>query len=268
MAHRRPTGSERSIREAAPTQSSGAFTAPGKAPLYLANATQTRLGRESNRSVRHERDPQEAATGLLETGVAGGQAHTARPRFARLHASIAERPMEWAWQPLDGVESPGEREPIGAARLSARLLWLGGAVSALLAAGVISAVVTVQSARSLPFESWARRDLTQGAGEVRLLADTDGMLPGQPAGALMAGHEPKPARAKPAKAIVSAAAGHERGASDAAVARPGSAPDIEIALLGPILASAGEANHVAAKLRVRTAAAPAAAVEPRIAPAP
>jgi hypothetical protein len=182
----------------------------------------------------------------LENHLAGGRAPRTRPRFARLHASIAECPMEWARQaPPSVVIHPREQAGIAAklvnAGFSARMPWLGGVALALLTAGVIWAVATVQSGRSLP-----------GGGA-------------RSAGTLLAAHEAGAAQPGPAEAPAFAGAGRERGASAARFAPAGSESGVEIALLGPVLASAGEAEEVSARLPMGTAAAPGAAVGARVA---
>jgi hypothetical protein len=58
-------------------------------------------------------------------------------------------------------------------------------------------------------------------------------------------------------------AGHEPGAINTTFPAASPAPAVEIALLGPVLASAGEAEEVNAKLPMRTAAVRAAAIEER-----
>jgi hypothetical protein len=152
-----------------------------------------------------------------------------------LQASIAASPMEWACQyPPSVVTDPKDR---GAslvkllnAGLSARAPWLGGVAAGLVAAGVIAIVATVRSGPSLP------------AGQVP-------------------SPEPVTVLAGPAEGLVSAAAGRARGATDPTAAPDGSAPAVEIALLGPVLASAGEAEAVSARLPTRTAAVWSAAAE-------
>jgi hypothetical protein len=245
MPYRRPVASDFSIAQAADTRSPGALAVRRPVPVDPEDAAQTDARREPIRSMRHEGDQPEVP-GPLENHVAGGRARRTRPRFARLHASIAECPMEWAWQdPPSVVINPGEKAGIAAklvnARFSPRRHWLGGVAFALLAAGVIWAVAAIQSGRSLP------------GGGARS-ADT-----------LMAAHEPGAAQPGPDEAPVSAGAGRERGASTAGLAPAGSEPGVEIALLGPVLASAGEAEEVSAKLSMGTAAAPAAAVGARVA---
>ena len=246
MPYRRPVASDFSIAQAAGTRSSGALAVRRHAPVDPEDAAQTDAQREPNRSMRHEGDQPEAVPGPLENHVAGGRARRTRPRFARLHASIAECPMEWARQdPPSVVIHPGEQAGIAAklvnAGFSPRRHWLGGVAFALLAAGVIWAVAAIQSGRSLP-----------GGGA-------------RSAGTLMAAHEPGAAQPGPAEAPASAGAGRERGASAAGFAPAGSESGVEIALLGPVLASAGEAEEVSARLPMGTAVAPAAAVGARVA---
>ena len=245
MPFHRPIGSDPSISPAVGTRS-GAFALRRNAHVATANAAQTAPRPEPNRSLQHERNQPGAATSPPENDVRSGRAHTKRPRFARLHASIAESPMEWAWQhPPSVVIDPGEKERSAGNLLNAgrfaRGPWLGGVAFAVLAAGVISAVAMVQSGRSPP------------AGEV------------PPPTTLMAAHVPGAHRPGPAEAPVSAPAGPEGGAIDPAFAAASSAPAVEIALLGPVLASAGEAEEVAAKLPMRSAAVHAAAAEARAA---
>jgi hypothetical protein len=191
------------------------------------NPTQTQERRGPDRPVAHDRSQPDAQTPLLESGITGGRARRGRPGFARLQASIAASPMEWACQyPPSVVTDPKGRAASAVkllnAGLSARAPWLGGVAAALLAAGAIALMATVQSGRSTP------------AGEVP-------------------SPEPVTVLAGSAEGLVSATAGRERGATDPAAAPDGSAPAVEIALLGPVLASAGEAEQVSARMPARTA---------------
>jgi hypothetical protein len=185
MPFRRPIGSDRSISPAAGTQSSGALATRPDIPVATANAAQTGPRPEPDRSLQHERSQPGAATSALENHVRSGRAHTRRPRFARLHASIAESQMEWAWQhPPSVVIDPGEKvrsvgNLLNAGRF-ARGPWLGGVAFAVLAAGVISTVAVVQSGRSPP------------AGEV------------PPPTTVAAAHEPGAHLQQPAEAPVAA----------------------------------------------------------------
>jgi hypothetical protein len=246
MPFRRPVGSDRSISPALGTQSSGALAMRPNAPVATANAAQTGPQPEPDRSLQHERSQPGAATSPLGNDVGGGRAHARRPRFARLHASIAESPMEWAWQhPPSVVIHPGEKvRSVGnllSAGRFARRPWFGGVAFAALAAGVISTVAVVQSGRSPP------------AGKV------------PPPTTVTAAHEPGAQLPGPPEAPVAAQVGPERGAIDPASATASSTPALEIALLGPVLASAGEAEEVAAKLPMRSAAVHAAPAEARAA---
>jgi hypothetical protein len=243
MPLRRPIGRDRSISPAVGTQSSGALAMRPDTPIARANAAQTGPRPEPDRSLQHERSQPGAATSALENHVGSGRAHTRRPRFARLHASIAESQMEWAWQhPPSVVIHPGEKVRSAGNLLNAgrfaRGPWLGGVAFALLAAGVLFAVAMVRS-------GWPP------TGEVR------------PAAALTAAYESGADRLGWAEAPVSAPAGPEPSAIGTAFPAANSAPAVEIALLGPVLASAGEAEEVTAKLPMRSAAVPAAAVEAR-----
>jgi hypothetical protein len=191
------------------------------------NPTQTQERRGPDRPVAHDRSRPDAQALLLEAGIAGGRARRGRPGFARLHASIAASPMEWACQyPPSVVTDPrGKAASVAKllnAGLSARVPWLGGVAAGLVAAGVIAIVATVQSGRSPPGSE------VPSPEQVTVLAG-------------------------PAEGLVSAMAGLERGATDPAAAPYGSAPAVEIALLGPVLASAGEAEQVSARMPARTA---------------
>jgi hypothetical protein len=234
MTHRRPIGSDRATSPAVGTRSSGALPAQGNARIPP-NPTQTQERRGPDRPVAHDRNQADAETPLLETGITGGRARRGRPGFARLQASIAAAPMEWACQyPPSVVTDPKERAASAAkllnAGLSARAPWLGGVAAALLAAGVIALIATVQSGRSPP-------------------------------GAEAPSPKPIMALAEQAEGLVPAAAGRARGATDPAAAQGGSVPAVEIALLGPVLASAGEAEAVSARLPTRIAAVGSAAAD-------
>jgi hypothetical protein len=178
----------------------------------------------------------EAAPAVLEAAITAGRPRRGRPGFAKLQASLAECPMEWAWQhPPSVVTHPGQRERSAAqllnARFSARAPWLAGVAVALLAAGISATVATLQSGRSPP------------ADEVRS------------GGPVMAGDEFGAAPPVPA------AAGRERGAIDPDFGGAGSAPAVEIALLGPVLASSREAAVMAARMPIPTAVLPRALIE-------
>jgi hypothetical protein len=209
------------------TRSSAASTARRNARTPP-NPTQTQEQRGPERPVAHDRSEPDAQPPLREVGIAGGRACRGRPGFARLQASLAAAPMDWACQyPPSVVTDPSGRAASVAkllnAGLSARAPWLGGVAAGLVAAGVIAIVATVQSDRSPP------------AGEAR-------------------SPEPVTTLAGPAEGLVPAAAGRARGAADPTAASDGSAPAVEIALLGPVLASAGEAEQVSARLPARIAA--------------
>jgi hypothetical protein len=131
-------------------------------------------------------------------------------------------------------------------------LWLGGVASGLLAAGLISAVATVQSSRSLPFETWARDDLMHlmpGA------TSTNAMVAPQLAGA--------PERAR---MVGPTLPDHQPGEVDAALGSHARLEwsDIVIAGLGPILASAAAAERLATDLRLPRYQCP----RPRLGPMP
>ena len=226
MSFRRLTGSDHSIPRAATTRASGAAIRRD-AHAQMARSIQAQLTREQDWPARHEGDRQAAGIGSLENDVAARGAPIEGPCFARLHASIAERKLDWAWQNgLDTAKLSGESEQPEARRadtgISARAVWLGGIACALLAAGIISALATFQSNRPLPFETWARRDLMQR---------TDGM-PGR------------------------TAAEGERGEADAALAVEArlEPSDLDLAGLGPILATASAAKEFAAGLPARSRA--------------
>jgi hypothetical protein len=248
MPYRRPVASDFSIAQAAGARSSGALAVWRHAIVDPEGAARTDARREPKRSMRHEGDQPEVP-GRLENHVGGGRVRRTRPHFARLHASIIECPMEWACQdPPSVLIHPGEQAGIRAKLVNGGFLprrhWLGGVAFALLAAGVIWAVATIQAGRSLP------------GGEARSAAT------------LMAAHSPSAARPGPAEAPVSAGVGREHGASDTGFAQADSGSGVEIPLLGPVLTSAGEAAEISARLPMGTAAAPAAALEARRTPAP
>jgi hypothetical protein len=237
MTHRRPLGSDRAPSPAVGTRSSGALTVRRNARIP-SNPTQTQERRGPDRPVAHDPSQPDAQAPLLEAGIAGGRARRGRPGFARLHASIAATPMEWACQyPPSVVTDPrGRAASVTAllnAGLSARAPWLGGVAAALLAAGVVAVIVTVQSGRPLP------------AGEAP-------------------SPQPITALAGSAEGLVSATADRARGATDPAAAPDGSAPAVEIALLGPVLASAGEAEEVSARMPARPAPLWSAAADARL----
>jgi hypothetical protein len=177
-----------------------------------------------------------------------------------LHASIAERQLDWAWQQcpdaaLRSDESERREVEHAGQGFSARALWLGGVAFALLAAGIIAALATVQSSRPLPFETWARGDLMQRAGEMPGTMPRGATAAGQPAGApegaligrsIAALVEPVAPRPEPVATPASASPGEV----DAALALDArlEPSEIEIALLGAILASAATAEKLAANL--------------------
>jgi hypothetical protein len=234
MTHRRPLGSDRAPSPAAGTRSSGTLTVRRNARIPP-NPTQTQERRGPDRPVAHDRSQPDAQTPLSAAGIGGGRARRGRPGFARLQASLAAAPMDWACQYPPSVVTDPKGRAASAAKLlnagwSARAPWLGGVAAGLVAAGVIALVATVQSGRSPP------------AREVR--------SPG-----------PVTAMAGPAEGLVSATAGRARGGTDPTAASGGSAPAVEIALLGPVLASAGEAEQVSARLPARTAAVRRAAAD-------
>ena len=258
MPLRRLTGSDDSIRPGA-ARSSGAFAMRREARPHISNSMQARLARERSWSTAHDQNRQEEAAGLLEHDGAAARDRIERPRFARLHASIAERQLDWAWHnSADTAGTSGESEPSAAkpidTGLSARAMWLGGMALAVLATGVIAAVATLQSGRPLPFEIWARRDLIQRAdGTPDAMLDdamAPGRAPGRPEGASM----PAPTWADAERADIDAALGsHAR--RDAA--------EVEIAVLGPILASAAVAERLAADLPFAAGSVPTAGIETR-----
>jgi hypothetical protein len=257
MPFRRLTGSDDSIRQAAATRSAGAFAMRRAAHAQMANSMQARLARERNWSTGHDHGSQEAASSLLENDVANGGGRIGRPHFARLHASIAERPLDWAWQhspdiaKASGKSERSEGRPAGTGS-STRALWFGGIAFVLLAAGIISAVATVQSSRPLPFETWARLDLLRRAdgtpGATATTALARGQFAGAPEGAPMAKAGPVAARHHVIAALAGVVAAREPGEVDAALASDArlEPSHLEVAGLGPILASAAAAEQVAA----------------------
>ena len=259
MPLRRLTGSDHSIRQAAATRSAGAFAMRREAHAHMANAMQARLARERNWSTENDHDSQKAASSRLEDDLADDGGRIGRPHFARLHASIAELPLDWACQEspdmakASGKSERSEGRPAETGS-STHALWFGGIAFALLAAGIISAVATVQSSRSLPFETWAGLDLLQHAdgapGAMTTTAVGANQLAGAPEGALMAEAGPVAARHDVMAALAGVVAAREHGEVDAAlVSDAGLAPShVEIAGLGPILAGATAAEQVAANL--------------------
>jgi hypothetical protein len=104
----------------------------------------------------------------------------------------------------------------------------------------------VQSGRILPFEAWTRSDLMRLAGVV------PGAVAPDPRGAYEV-------TAAPERALIGAPPATDRAAGevDAAIASPPDAQpaDVEVAILGPILASAAGAAQVAAEWPVAPTAA-------------
>ena len=259
MPLRPVTGSDHSIRQAAAIRSTGACTMRRQIPAQMASSMQARLARERNWSTGNDQNSEEAAAGLLENDVAASQSSIGRPRFARLQASIAERDLEWAWRDSPDIARPSakseriEAGPAGTG-FSARALWLGGIALALLAAGIISAVATLQSSLSLPFETWARLDLLQRADgmpdAMPTMARGTNDLAVAPEGGPMAKAGPVSARDDVMTALAGVVAAHEHGEADAALASPArlEPSPVEVAGLGPILADAAAAEQVAATL--------------------
>ena len=184
MPFHRPIGSDPSISPAVGTRHP-ALSRCDAMPLSLRRMQRkltrgpSQIGRCSTSAISRKRRPARSKT----TSAAGERTRNV-PVLRRLHASIAECPMEWAWQhPPSVVIDPGEKERSAGNLLNAgrfaRGPWLGGVAFALLAAGVISAVAMVQSGRSLP------------AGEV------------PPPATLMAAHVPGAHQPGPAEAPVS-----------------------------------------------------------------
>jgi hypothetical protein len=142
-----------------------AFTIGHAAPVQMIDLIRVYLARQQNWVIAHEQD-REATTELLENDVAGGRALIEGPRFARWDASIAKQQLDWPCQHCaDGAGPPGESERMAdgpADRgVSARTLWLGGIVFAVLVAAIVSGLAAVQAIRPLPFEIWAQRNLIQ-----------------------------------------------------------------------------------------------------------
>jgi hypothetical protein len=203
--------------------------------------------------VRQERN-RPGTPASLDQELAAHRARHERPRFARLHASIIERQSDWGWQnSFDGEPAAGDVGRLAAPQaetgLSARQLWFGGIAFALLAAGAISALATVQSGLLLQVETWARGDLAQRA-------TIPGALPRDAAMADWMGGAPERARL-----IARPAPDRQGGEIDAALASHpgGQPPDVDIAVLGPILSSAAAAARLAADWPVPPLAAQAGA---------
>lgn len=270
MSLRRLTGSHHSSRHAAVSPAWGAFAARRQAHSQMTDSIQAYPPREQNGSARHQQQRQGDAGRLPENRAATNGAYIDRPCFPRLHASIAERQLDWGWQQCPDSASPsGEslrNEPGSAGKgLSARALWLGGVAFALLAAGMISALATFQSSRPLPFEAWARSDLIQRAGSMPGAMARDAIARGHFVGAPeseltgRAGHDPiaallesGAARGGAAATPASASADREPADADAALASDARLEpfDLEVAVLGPILASAATADKLAVNLAV------------------
>jgi hypothetical protein len=155
-------------------------------------------------------------------------------------------------------------------------LWFGGIAFVLVAAGIISAIATVQSGRPLPFETWAGLALLQhedgATGAMTTTAGGANQLPGAPEGALRAQPGPIAARHEVIAALAGVVAAHEHGEVDAALVSDASlAPShVEIPGLGPILASATAAEQVAANLAMLslTSAGVGTGAERMLAPPP
>jgi hypothetical protein len=248
MPFRRPSGSYDSIRQAAAARSSDAVAMRRDAHAQVAESMRSYLAREQKWPATHEQERHNAATELLEDDVAAGRARIERPSFARLRASIAEQQMDWAWQSSPAIaKARGRRERREAgltrAGFSARALWLGGIAFALLAAGMISAVATIQSSRPLRFETWAPRDLMPRAEGMHVAPRYDAIMALAAVGAARPEPVDAPAFANRASAEI-----------DAALAPPGrlEPSDIYIAGVGPILASAATAKEFAARLATRS----------------
>lgn len=256
MSVRRRPGSEHSIRHAAGTGTSGIVALRRDADVRTPDPVQPQPARGGTWSGRDEPYPQDTAAGLLGHDVAAGRPPSGGLRFARLHAALAERQLDWAWQNCADAEGPPDDTRRSGARradagLAARALWLGGIAFALLAAGIISAVAALQSSRPLPFETWARADLTRRADGMPGATPTDGMAV--------------------ALAMAPTAAERDPGEVDAALGphvrlEPS---DLEIAGLGPILASAAGAEELAANLPAPPVqAAPVGSRAERLPPGP
>jgi hypothetical protein len=248
MSLGRLTGSHDSVQRTGATRSSAAFAARRGAHAPMTNSILARVAREQKWPAGHEREPQEGAAGPPENHGAA-DACSGRPRFARLRAAIAERQLDWGWHnSFDSKRAQDESERSAAKSaetgLSARKLWVGGIAFALLAAALISAVASVQSGR-LPFEAWARGDLMQLAGVV-----PGAVPPGPRVAHRVAGLRERALMVAPPAAD---RAGEE---VDAALAsQHQERADVEVAILGPILASAAAAARLAADLPVPTTAA-------------
>jgi hypothetical protein len=219
----RLTGSDDSIRDPAATRS--AFAAPGRyAQARL--ALPKHLEHEQKGAALEHRRSRPGTAGPHDNGLAAGEARIERPRFSRLHASIVERQSDWAWQnSFANTQAPCALERTTASRagvgLSAAKLWFGGIALALLAAGVISAVATVQSGRILRFDAWTRSDLMWLAGVV-----PDALAPDSRGAYGVA--------AAPGRELIVAppAADRAAGEVDAAIASPPDAQpaDVEVAI--------------------------------------
>lgn len=259
MPPRRLTGSDDSLWHAAAARSAGVIAVPRAAHADMTNSMQARLAHERNWSTGQPHHSHTAATGLPENDFANGGGHIGRPHFAKLQASLAERPLDWAWQdPPDMAKAAGTSERSdgtpAATGFSARALWFGGIAFVLLAAGIIAAVATVQSSRPLPFGTWAGLDLPQDADGAPGAMTTTAAAPGPFAdareGTLRAEVGPGVARHDAIAALAGVVAAGEHAEVDAAlVPDAGLAPShVEIPGLGPILGSATAAEQVAANL--------------------
>jgi hypothetical protein len=226
------------------------------------------LVRQQNWPTRHEQVRREATTELLEIDVAAGCARIERPCLARWHASIPNQQLDWVWHYSPDCAGPsGESERMAGGRsdrgFSARTLWLGGIVIALLAATIVSGLATVQAIRPLPLKTWAQHDLTQTTdgipGAITIDAAGAGQLVSAPDGSPKTGSEPVAARYEAMAALGRVVAARREpvavadpaaGEVDAAL---GSYPrlepsDVEIAGLGAIMATATAAQELAADL--------------------
>jgi len=255
MSLRHLTGSDGSVQHAPAARPSGAVAIRPHAHEQMANSVRAHLAHNQNWPARHERDQDDATTGLPDKDLPTCSARIERPRFDRLRASIAERQLDWAWHNSPDIASHlVESEPSGAkptdTRFPWRAIWLGGVAFALLAAGVISAVAMIQSSRPLPFETWAR-DLRQLAGGMPGITSTVAMVARQLAGAR-----------ESARVVAPTLPDQQPGEVDAALRshvrlEPS---DIVIAGLGPILASATAAERLDADLRLPPVSVPPAKV--------
>jgi hypothetical protein len=248
MSLRHLTGSDGSVQHGPAARPSGAVAIQPHAHEQMANSVRAHLVHNQNWPARHERDQDDATTGLPDKDLPICSAPIERPRFDRVRASIAERQLAWAWHnSLDTANHLAESEPSGAkpsdTRFPRRAIWLGGIAFALLAAGVISAVAMIESSRPLPFETWAR-DLRQLAGGMPGITSTVAMVARQLAGAR-----------ESARVVAPTSPDHEPGEVDAAFRSHIrlEQSDIVIAGLGPILASAAAAERLAADLRLQSA---------------